>query len=125
MAKRPITPQLHGLLDYGLAAGNLVLPRLFGMSSKARTLFSTFGFIQGGLNALTVQPYAAQKLVPFALHGLIEKSSLPVFLLAPVITGVARERGARAYWIALGVALVTVYNLTEWDARKPAKKRRR
>lgn len=115
---RPISPRLHSLIDYGLASGNVLVPRLLGLTPKARSLFATFGAVQGTLNSMTVQPYAAQKVVPFALHGLIEKSSLPVYLLAPLVTGVAKERKARAYWLLLGVALVVVYNLTDWQAKK-------
>ncbi|THG33328.1 hypothetical protein [Naasia lichenicola] len=125
MANRPITPELHSLIDYGFAAGNLLLPKVLGLSAKAKTLFATFGVIQGTLNALTIQPYAAQKILPFALHGLLEKSSLPLYIAAPLVTGVAKQRGARTYWIALGVVLIAVYNLTDWDASKTGKKKRR
>ena len=58
MATRPISPQLHGALDYGLSAANLVIPGALQMSAKARNLFRTVGLIQGGLNAIPVQPYA-------------------------------------------------------------------
>jgi hypothetical protein len=125
MPKRPISPDQHALIDYGFAAGNLLLPQLLGFSDKARAVFSAFGAVQGGLNAFTIQPYAVHKLVPFALHGLIEKSSLPVYIAVPLLTGALRQPQVRAYWIALGLALTVVYNLTDWDARKTGKKSRR
>lgn len=125
MAKKkrpPISPELHGAIDYGIGAANALVPGLLHMSGKARTLFRMFGLVQGGLNALTIQPLALKKLVPFELHGLIEKSSLPVYLLAPILSGVTRERRARNYWLLLGAGLVVVYNLTDWDAAAPGKK---
>ncbi|WP_210481023.1 hypothetical protein [Naasia sp. SYSU D00948] len=125
MTKRPITPQVHGLLDYGLTAANAVVPGMLNMSTKARALFRTFAVIQGGLNAVTDQPLAVQKIVPFPMHGLIDKASAPLYLLAPFLTGVIRERRARNYWLLVGVTLVTVYNLTDWSAPKPGKKRKR
>ncbi|MCU1546835.1 MAG: hypothetical protein JWP30_1935 [Homoserinimonas sp.] len=118
---KPITPRVHGLIDYGFLLGNVAAPMMLGMSKTARILFASFGVIQGGLNAFTVQPYAVRKMVPFALHGLIEKGSSPVYALAPLLTGVAKEPKARAYWIAMGIALVAVYNLTDWEAANPAK----
>lgn len=124
MATKPISPQLHGLLDYGLSLGNLVIPGALHMSAKARNLFRTVGVVQGGLNAITVQPYAVQKIVPFPMHGLIDKASAPVYLLAPLLTGVARERKARAYWLLTAAALVAVYNLTDWSEPKPGKEKR-
>jgi hypothetical protein len=115
---------MHGLLDYGLAAANSVVPRMLNMSTRARSMFRTFSVIQGGLNAITDQPYAAQKIVPFPLHGLIDKASAPVYLLAPFAAGVFRERKARNWWLLVGVALVTVYNLTDWSEPKAGKRKR-
>ncbi len=125
MTNRPISPQLHGILDYGLAAANAVVPGVLNMSTKAKSLFRTFAVIQGGLNAVTDQPLAVQKIVPFPMHGLIDKASAPLYLLAPFVTGVIRERRARNWWLLVGVALVAVYNLTDWSASKPGKKRKR
>jgi hypothetical protein len=115
--KKPITPTLHGALDYGLLAADLAIPAALKMSSRARILFGTFGVVQGGLNALTDQPLAIKPVVPFRVHGLIDRNSAPVFALAPFVTGVVKEPKARAYWIAVGVSLVAVYLLTDWSAQ--------
>ena|ERR1700712_5165154 len=114
---KPITPRLHGLIDYGFAASNLLIPRMLRMSPRARRLFTAFGAMQGTLNAATVQPVAAAQMVPFRLHGKIEKNSGLLYLLAPILLGIAKEPKARTWWIIAGVALVTVFNLTDWTAR--------
>lgn len=113
-----ISPRLHSVIDYGFAAGNLLLPSVLGTSSKARALFAAFGLTQGTLNALTVQPLAVDKVVPFRIHGLIEKNSAPVYFGLPLLLGLHREPKARALWLTVGAALITVYNLTDWDARR-------
>ena len=118
---KPISPRLHSIIDYGFLAGNLVLPRMIGASTATCRLFAGFGLVQGTLNALTVQPFAVKKVVPFPVHGLVEKSSLPVYLLAPLVAKVHRDPRGRAYWIALGVILVAVYNLTDWSATRPGR----
>jgi hypothetical protein len=120
MAK-PLTPRLHSLIDYGLLGGNLLLPRLLTRTRRLRTVFASFALIQGGLTAITAQPFAVRKLVPFRLHGLIEKCSTPVYVLVPLLAGVWREPKVRAYWIALFAALVAVYNLTDWDAKSTSR----
>ncbi len=122
---KPITPQVHGLLDYGLVAANSVVPGMLNMSTKAKALFRTVAVIQGGLGAVTDQPLGLQKIVPFPMHGLIDKASTPVYLVAPFLTGVIRERKARNWWLLVGVALIAVYNLTDWSAPKPGRRRRR
>ena len=114
---KPITPRMHSVIDYGFAAGNLLLPSLLGSSGKARALFAAFGLTQGALNALTVQPFALDQVVPFRAHGLIEKNSAPIYFGVPLLLGIHRETTARALWLTIGAALITVYNLTDWDAR--------
>ncbi|MEJ2863568.1 hypothetical protein [Actinomycetospora flava] len=114
---KPITPELHGALDYGFLALNVIVPRLLRLPSRARAVFAAFGLVQGGLNAITDQPLAARHLVPFALHGRIERDSLPIYLGLPLLTGILRDRRTLAWFITAGATLVTVYNLTDWQAR--------
>jgi hypothetical protein len=118
---KPISPRLHGLIDYTLAAGNLAMPSLLKMPRASRIVFAAFGVIQGTLTAVTAQPLSLRKAVPFKAHGVIEKSSTPLYILAPLIAGTQKDPRSRAYWIAIGIALVTVYNLTDWKTSKPGK----
>ena len=69
------------------------------------------------MNALTDQPFAIAPLLSFRTHGTVEKSSIPVYALAPLLTGVARDGKARAFWLVMGTVLVAVYNLTDWQAK--------
>ena len=118
---KPISPALHSVIDYGLAAGNLLLPGMLRLRPAVTGVFAAFGLIQGALNAFTVQPYAVKRLVPFKLHGTIEKSSAPLFVLAPLLAGALSDRRARWYWAAVGAALVTVYSRTDWTARRTSR----
>ncbi|MBW0101339.1 hypothetical protein [Pseudonocardia sp. KRD291] len=123
--RKPISPALHGALDYGFLGMMLVVPRLLGLDRRARALFGTFGAVQGTLNALTDQPLGVARLVPFATHGTAERDSLPLFVALPLLTGVLRDRAALGFFLGAGATLVTVYNLTDWDAvpdtRAPAR----
>ncbi len=118
---KPITPRIHGLIDYGLLAANLVMPRLLGGSRKAQAVFGAFGAAEGSVNALTQQPLAVRKLIPFRVHRLIDLSSVPLYAVLPLATGVTKEPRIRAYWISVGVLLLAVFALTDWDAKNPGK----
>ena len=115
--REPLSPRKHAIADYGLLAVNLTAPSLIGATRATRTLFAAFGLVQGALNALTDQPLALGRLVPFRLHGRIEKLSGPALVALPLLAGVHRDPRGRAYWAAAGAALVTVYNLTDWNAQ--------
>lgn len=112
MNRKPISREAHGAIDYGFLAALTLL----GLGGAARTLSYLFGVAQGLLNALTDQPLALKRLVPFRTHGTIELASGPLFVALPWLTGALRDARARNYFVVLGVLLVVVYNLTDWDA---------
>jgi hypothetical protein len=68
----PIGPRLHGAIDYGFVALQALAPTLFNLRGSAKTLCYAFAGNQAVLNALTNQPYAVKKLVPFRVHGQLE-----------------------------------------------------
>lgn len=113
---RPITPAVHGAVDYGFLVSQLAVPRLLRLNRSARFLFGAFGVLQGALNACTDQPLAIKRLVPFAVHGRIEKASAPIYVLAPILAGVVKDPRARGYWLGMGAVLVANFNLTDWKA---------
>ncbi len=115
--KKPITPAMHGALDYGMSAVRLAAPWLLRLSRKATLTFNGFAAAQAGVNAFSNQPLAAKPLIPWHVHRTIDAASVPVQVAVPLVTGVAREPKARALWISALVALVAVYALTDWDAR--------
>ena len=120
-SSKPISPRLHGLLDYGVATADLTLPSLLRMSGRARAVFAVFGLVQGGVNSLTAQPYALDPLVPLATHRRIDLAAVPVVLGLPPLLGLHREPRARAYWLVLTGSLVAVYLLTDWDTAPKAR----
>ncbi|MFC4430986.1 hypothetical protein [Citricoccus alkalitolerans] len=114
---RPITPRLHGIIDYALLGVWAGVPRLLGLPPKVRTVFTAMGVAQAGLNAVTDQPYALRRIIPFRVHGTIEKYGAALYVVLPLATGVWRDRRSRAFYGALGAALVTNFNLTDWTSR--------
>jgi hypothetical protein len=112
---KPISPKLHGAIDYGFLGLNLAAPSLLGLKGPARMLPYLIGGVQGGLNAVTDQPYAARRAVPFPVHGAIEKWSAPAYVLLPVVTGALKQPRARAYFGGLLGVLATVWPLTDWN----------
>jgi hypothetical protein len=121
--RKPISPAQHGLLDYGLAAAHLVVPRLLGTSGRARAVFAGFGLALGAVDALTAQPYALRPVLPLEVHRRIDLGSAPAFLAVPLLTGVAKEPRARAWWLVAAAALLTTYALTDWSASPRARRR--
>jgi hypothetical protein len=117
----PIKPGTHGAIDYGFLALNPSATSLLGLNGAARALAYLFGGAQGGPNAVTDQPLALRRIVPFGTHGTMELSSGPLFAALPLAlpwpTGAPKGPEARAYFLILGAVLVAVYGLNDREAQ--------
>ncbi|WP_022930118.1 hypothetical protein [Patulibacter americanus] len=113
---QPIKVASHGVIDYGLFAAAVAGPRLLGLTGAARVLPTAFGATQGLLNAITDQPLAARKVVPFRKHGQLETVAVPAFAAAVALSGAWRGVRAGAFLSTMLASLAAVYVLTDWDA---------
>lgn len=113
---KPIKPETHGIIDYGLGAIQILGPTVFGIRGPARTLSRLFGLTQSTINVLTDHPVATKRLTPFRLHGALEKWNAPVFLGLPMLTGALKKPRARNFFLGFFALAVVVYNLTGWEA---------
>lgn len=116
MNRKPISPAMHGLIDYGFGVLNTAGPAALGLTGAARNVPAVAALVQGGLNAVTDQKYAATKLVPFHLHGRLESLGVPALLVASIATGAWKQPRAPLFYGGLFLALGTVYALTDWNA---------
>ena len=116
MNRKPISPDVHGVIDYGLGVLNTAGPAALGLTGAARTVPAVAALVQGGLNAVTDQRFAARKLVPFRLHGRLEALGIPALLVATIATGAWKQPKAPLFYGGLFLALGAVYALTDWDA---------
>jgi hypothetical protein len=112
---QPIKTSAHGAIDYGFAAVNLTAPSLLGLSGPAAAIPRAFALMQGGLNAVTRQPYAVRPLVSLRAHGWIEAATIPALGAVAAATGALDSPRGRLYFGAMGAALATVYALTDWN----------
>ncbi|UOG77308.1 hypothetical protein MTX78_23465 (plasmid) [Hymenobacter tibetensis] len=114
----PIGPRLHGAIDYGFIILQALAPSLFKLHGPAKTLCYVFACNQALLNSLTDQPYALKKVVPFRVHGQLERPMLPALLVAPYITGALKQRNARRFFVGFFALALTNYLLTDYKAQE-------
>ena len=118
MTRKPISPDMHGLIDYGFGVLNTAGPAALGLTGSARTVPAVAAAVQGTLNALSNQRYAAKRVVPFRLHGRLESLGVPALLVASIVTGAWKQPKAPLFYTGLFAALGTVYALTDWNGQK-------
>jgi hypothetical protein len=116
MSKKPFGPKAHSTIDYGFAATLFAAPSLFNLKGTARTLCYAFGGAAALLAALTDQPLAIKRVIPFHIHGQIDTPFVPTLLLLPWTTGALKRQNARFFFFSFSAMVLTNYLLTDYDS---------
>ncbi|MDD1612667.1 MAG: hypothetical protein LUQ57_05940 [Methylococcaceae bacterium] len=109
-----INPLIHGYLDYFTVVVFLLAPTLFGLSGLAGTLAYALAIIHLAMTLVTDFPLSLFKLVPFRIHGWVERIVGPVLLLMPFLLGF--EGVARVFYFLIGATIIVVGLLTDYEA---------
>ncbi|MDQ3657938.1 MAG: hypothetical protein M3457_23040 [Chloroflexota bacterium] len=108
MDSKPISPAVHGLIDYGFGIVNIAGSALLGLSGPARARPVTWALAQGTLNAFTDQPYAIERAIPFSVHHQAETLGVPALAVVTVASGALKQPRARLFFAGLFVVPTTV-----------------
>lgn len=114
MEKKPITPLVHGLIDYALVSSLLTLPRLFGFSKKVKTIYTAEALALLVYVALTNHPTAVKKLIPFTIHGKIDPFNVGQFALQTALKPFREDKKAMIFNLAFTAIAGATVLLTDW-----------
>lgn len=120
---KPISPRIHGMIDYGTSAAVAATPAVLDIPKAARALFEGLATGYTGLSSVTDYPLSLKRLVPFKIHGAAELAVAAILPAMPWLLGFADDRAARNMCFGLSALTVVVSALTDWDQR--SRKRRR
>ncbi|HEX8692349.1 MAG TPA: hypothetical protein VF746_08030 [Longimicrobium sp.] len=116
--QKPITPRIHGMIDYATVLATAAAPTLLGFPARAATLAYGLAGSYLGLSAVTDYPLSARRMVPFRTHGIAEAVSGMALPAMPWALGFARHRGARNFFLGLTGLTFAVAALTDWGKRQ-------
>jgi hypothetical protein len=114
--RQPITPRVHGMLDYATSAAVATAPVVFGFPKSARALFTSLAAGYTGLSSVTNYPLSARRVVPFKAHGATELAIAAALPFMPRALGFGRHRAARNLCYGLTALTLVVAALTDWNA---------
>ncbi len=112
--KKILTPTQHGYLDYVTVALFLIAPSLFGLTGMAGIFAYLLAIIHLAITLLTDFPLGVYKLIPFNLHGWIERGVGPMLIVVPFIFGFSDV--ATIFYIAAGIVIIIVGLLTDYQS---------
>ena len=126
--RKPISPRVHGMIDYATVATAAAVPALMNFPPQAARAAWALAGGYGGLSSVTDYPLSVKRAVPFKAHGATEAVIGMALPALPWMLGFARHRAARNFFLGLTALTFVVAALTDWDGdtrRGPRARRRR
>ncbi|MGR9106897.1 MAG: SPW repeat domain-containing protein [Gammaproteobacteria bacterium] len=106
----------HGYLDFVTVAVFLVAPSLFGLTSVAAMLAYLLAAVHLVMTLATDFPFGVVKIIPFSVHGWVERIVGPVLILVPFVLGFSEQTPARNFYIGIGIVIIIVGFLTDYSS---------
>lgn len=110
-----ISPTNHGYLDYATVVLFLLAPSLFGLSGLPAMLAYGLAAVHLAVTLATDFPSGVVKIIPFTLHGWIERLVGPLLVLIPFILGFSDQEAARNFYVFIGIVIIAVGLLTDYE----------
>ncbi len=123
---RPISPTVHGIIDYTTSTAAAVAPRLLDFPDDAAAASYALAGGVSGLAATTRRSGAALRpLVPLKAHGITDLALGLALPALPWVLGFAKNKAARNFFLGLTAVTMVVTALTDWSEPAPRPKSRR
>jgi hypothetical protein len=113
--RKPISPRIHGVLDYTTSAAVVAMPRLMNFPKPARRLCDSLAASYTSLSAFTDYPLSVRRTVPFKAHGATELAIAAALPVMPWVLGFSKHRAARNFCFGLTALTLVVAAFTDWD----------
>ncbi|MGH8607448.1 MAG: hypothetical protein ACREX9_08520 [Gammaproteobacteria bacterium] len=112
------SPHVHGYLDYVTVVVFLLAPTLIGLTGFPAQLAYALAGIHLVMTLVTDFPLGAVKLIPFTIHGWIERAVGPLLVLVSLIPGFATDTAAQVFYLVIGVVIILVGLLTDYHGTR-------
>jgi hypothetical protein len=121
MTRGFLSPQVHGILDYPLAAVLIAGPLALGFDDRAATgIALVFGAGATVLAVATAWSTGIVKLIPPLLHGYADISVTLAMIVLPFAVGFSSDTTALVFYLIVGVGGLLATLATRFESRMPA-----
>ncbi|MDV6341899.1 hypothetical protein R2103_08990 [Nitrosomonas sp. Is24] len=111
-----ISPRIHGYLDFLTVFIFLLAPTLLGLGQLSAILAYSLAVVHLLVTLASDFPFGVVKLIPFTVHGWIERMVGPLLIAIPFLLNFSTEEVARNFYIAMGITIILVGILTDYQA---------
>jgi len=117
MKRKPITPAIHGLVDYAFAAALFAVPGLMGCNKKTVQLYRGLALEVFMYGALTRQPLGVLPMIPMKVHKLIDVANLSGLSVLTGYKGIRKNPKAVGFNLGMVALGITTVLLTQWPKK--------
>jgi len=122
LTRGPISPRMHGTLDYLLAAVLLAGPFVFDFDrATATATVLVIGVAAAGLAVGTAWSRGIVHLVPPLLHGVLDVGATIALIAAPFLGGFRGDRVATGFCLVIGGGGLAATLLTRFVSDLPVR----
>jgi len=112
-----ISPRIHGYFDFLTVFIFLLAPALLGLDQLSAILAYGLAVVHLLVTLASDFPFGVVKLIPFTVHGWVERMVGPLLIATPFILNFSDEEAARNFYIAMGIIIIVVGMLTNYQAK--------
>lgn len=116
MRPKPITPFMHGIIDYTFAFALLTLPAIIKLNKKVRWLHAVNAISVLSYSFFTSYPPAIKQVIPLRLHKKLDSELLVLIALETIYKKIRKDKRAIAFQAGLLTTGITTVLLTDWNA---------
>jgi len=113
---KPITPTIHGYLDYLTVVVFLSAPKLLGLDGLPALLSWTLAGVHLALTGVTNFPLGWRPWLAFWIHGWMERIVGPALVLIAFLPNFSNNSSAFGFYLFMGLVIVAVGWLTDYSA---------
>jgi hypothetical protein len=118
-----LSPVVHGVLDYPLAAVLIVLPLVLSFDDgAAKWIAFAFGIAAAVLAVGTAWPTGIIRVIPPLLHGYADITLTVALIVLPFIVGFSGHTTALVFYLAVGAPVLATTLITPFKPRVPAER---
>jgi hypothetical protein len=123
MSRGFVPPQVHGVLDYPLAAVLIAGPLVLDFDYTAATVIAlAFGGVATVLAVATAWPTGIVKVIPPLLHGYVDTVATVALIVLPFAVGFSYRTPALLFYVIVGGLGLAATLATRFEAPMPAQR---
>jgi hypothetical protein len=112
---KPIDAKLHGILDYGFAAVNLVGPALLKLPKQTKNIYAGIAGTLVSVNAVTDTPVGIKPLISLKDHQKADISLLGTLAALTLLKPIREHRPSLYFHLGVLGAVLAQYLLTDFN----------